>query len=150
MMQEFYAIDGYPIDLQTSEKLFLEFISDENLGKAWIITSEENGKTQIAGYAILTFIFSFEYGGKIAFIDELYIKESFRGKGIGKASIEFLKTEAAKLSLKLLYLEVEEHNLNAQKLYIAAGFEMHNRKIMKYKVDRNNTKWNSQIKPLRN
>ncbi len=130
MMEKFYAIDGYPINVETSGKLFSEFISDENLGKAWLIYFEN----EVAGYCILTFIFSFEYGGKIAFIDELYIKESFRGKGIGKFSIGFLKAEAAKLSLKLLYLEVEHHNSNAQKLYIAAGFSHHKRNLMQIKI----------------
>lgn len=133
-MQEFYAIDGYPMDLEVSKKLFLEFISDEKQGKAWLILFND----EIVGYCILTFIFSFEYGGKIAFIDELYIKEVARGKGIGKASIEFLKTEAAKLSLKLLYLEVEHHNSNAQKLYLAAGFSLHKRNLMQIKINKHN------------
>ncbi|MDI1257123.1 MAG: GNAT family N-acetyltransferase [Flavobacterium sp.] len=135
MMQEFYAIDSYPIDVEKSKLLFSEFISNKNHGKGWLIChSDEKGIPKIAGYAILTFVFSFEYGGTIAFIDELYIKESHRGKGIGKTSIAFLKAEAAKLSLKLLYLEVENHNSTAQKLYLATGFELHKRNIMKYKV----------------
>jgi ribosomal protein S18 acetylase RimI-like enzyme len=129
MMQEFYAIDGYPIDTEKSKLLFSEFLSDENLGRAWLLFEDGNP----VGYMVLTFVFSFEYGGKIAFIDELYIKESSRGKGFGKAAVAFLKAEAAKLSLKLLYLEVEHHNSNAQKLYLAAGFELHKRNIMKYK-----------------
>lgn len=32
MMQEFYAIDNYPIDIDVSKALFKEFISNENLG----------------------------------------------------------------------------------------------------------------------
>ena len=131
MMLEFYAIDGYPINAEKSELLFSEFISNESAGKGWLIFEGQ----EIAGYMILTFIFSFEYGGKIAFIDELYIKKINRGKGIGKTSVTFLKAQAAKLSLKLLYLEVEHHNSNAQKLYLAAGFELHKRNIMKYKVN---------------
>jgi len=131
MMLEFYAIDGYPIDTEQSKLLFSEFISDESLGKGWLIFDG----AEIAGYMILTYVFSFEYGGKIAFIDELYIKENKRGKGAGKTSVAFLRTEAARLSLKLLYLEVEHHNSNAQKLYLAGGFELHKRNIMKYKVN---------------
>lgn len=131
MMQEFYAIDGYPIDLDKSGLLFSEFVADPDLGRAWLIYSQN----EIVGYAILTFVFSFEYGGKIAFIDELYVSEKARGRGIGKTSVMFLQAEAAKLSLKLLYLEVEQHNSNAQKLYIAAGFDIHNRKIMKYRIN---------------
>ena len=130
MMQDFYAIDNYPMDIEVAKNLFREFISNENLGKSWLIYSEN----EIVGYIILTFIFSFEYGGKIAFVDELFIKETARGKGIGKEAIQFIQREVPKLSLKLLYLEVEPHNKNAQKLYLAHDFVIHNRKLMKYKV----------------
>ena len=130
MMQDFYAIDNYPMDVEVAKELFQEFISNEHLGKSWLIYSEN----EIAGYIILTFIFSFEYGGKIAFVDELFIKETARGKGFGKEAIQFIQREVPKLSLKLLYLEVEPHNENAQKLYLAHDFVIHNRKLMKYKV----------------
>lgn len=129
MMQDFYAIDNYPIDVEVSKKLFQEFITNEHLGKAWLIYSEE----ELVGYVILTFVFSFEYGGKIAFLDELYIKEIARGKGIGNTTIQFIKEQAKQLNVKLLYLEVENHNENAQKLYLANDFEVHNRKLLKFK-----------------
>ena len=130
MMEDFYAIDNYPMDVEVAKTLFQEFISNEHLGKSWLIYSEK----EIVGYIILTFIFSFEYGGKIAFVDELFIQETARGKGFGKEAIQFIQQEVPKLSLKLLYLEVEPHNENAQKLYLAHDFELHNRKLMKYKV----------------
>ena len=130
MMQDFYAIDNYPMDIEVAKTLFQEFISNEHLGKSWLIYSEN----EIVGYMIITFIFSFEYGGKIAFVDELFIKETARGKGIGKDAIQFIQAEVPNLSLKLIYLEVEPHNENAQKLYLAHDFELHNRKLMKYKV----------------
>lgn len=130
MMQDFYAIDNYPIDVEVSKKLFQEFITNEHLGRAWLIFSEE----ELVGYVILTFVFSFEYQGRIAFIDELYLKESARGKGIGAKTLQFIKEQIPKLSLKLLYLEVEHHNENAQKLYLANDFEIHNRKLLKYKL----------------
>ena len=130
MMQEFYEIDNYPIDVDVSKTLLTEFISNKNLGKAWLIIFND----EIVGYAIITFIFSFEYQGKIAFLDELYVTEKARRKGIGSQAIEFIKGESHKLSLKLIYLEVESHNKKAQNLYIANGFEMHNRKLMRLKT----------------
>lgn len=130
MMQDFYAIDNYPIDIDVSKKLFQEFTSNENLGKAWIIYND----SEVVGYVILTFVFSFEYQGKIAFIDELFIKKTARGKGIGTDTVQFIKEQIPKLSLKLLYLEVENHNDNAQKLYLSHDFVIHNRKLMRYKV----------------
>jgi ribosomal protein S18 acetylase RimI-like enzyme len=130
MMQEFYAIDNYPIKSDVSKALFEEFISNKNLGKAWLIVSDN----EIVGYIILTFVFSFEYQGRIAFLDELYVTEKARGKGIGSEAIAFIKTESHKLSLKLIYLEVEPHNKKAQKLYLANGFELHKRQLMQYKI----------------
>ncbi len=130
MMQDFYAIDNYPIDIATTESLFETFLNDGNLGKAWLIYSDDI----LVGYVILTFIFSFEYKGRYAFLDELYLSEKARGKGIGKQAIQFIQSEALKLKLKVLYLEVENHNEKAQKLYLAQNFTDHNRKIMKYKV----------------
>jgi len=131
MMRDFYAIDGYPIDPEVSKTLFAQFISDGNLGRSWLI--EQDG--HVVGYVILTFIFSFEFAGRIAFIDELYIVEKARGKGIGRQTIDFIQNEAMNLDLKLLYLEVEPHNSNAKKLYFGKGFEEHKRQLMVWRRD---------------
>ena len=135
MMQDFYAIDNYPIDIEVSKKLFEEFVLDEKLGKAFLIyQSDEVGIYEIVGYVILAFFFSFEYKGRTAFLDELFIKENFRGKGIGKQTIDFIKKQASNQNIKLIYLEVENHNQNAQKLYLANDFVVHNRKLLKHKL----------------
>lgn len=128
MMQDFYAIDNYPIDVAISKALFLEFLENEHLGRAWLIYFDN----EVVGYIILTFIFSFEYKGTIAFLDELYLSEKARGKGIGKAAVDFIQSEVRKLSLKIIYLEVEGHNQNAQQLYLSKDFTVHNRKLMKF------------------
>lgn len=130
MMQDFYAIDNYPIDTAVSKQLFQNFLEDGNAGKAWLIYEGD----AIAGYIILTFVFSFEYKGRIAFLDELYLSEKARGKGIGKKAIAFVQEEARKSGLKIIYLEIEGHNENAQKLYLGSGFSLHHRKLMKYQV----------------
>lgn len=131
MMQEFYSIDNYPFDLEISNKLFHQFVTDEKQGKGWIIHTNN----EVVGYIILTFIFSFEYQGTIAFLDELYIKKTARGKGIGKQSLQFIQEQAPKLSLKVIYLEIEPHNETAQKLYLANDFAIHKRKLMKHIVN---------------
>lgn len=129
LMQHFYAIDNYPMDTEISTQLFKVFIADENLGKAWLILENNH----IVGYLILTYAFSFEYKGRIAFLDEMYIVENARGKGIGNQVILFVQEECSKLSINLIYLEVEPHNNIAQKLYLSNHFDMHNRLLMKYK-----------------
>lgn len=134
MMHDFYAIDNYPIDIEVTKKLFKEFIANENLGKAFLICNSDEGRnSDIVGYAMITYIFSFEYKGKMAFFEELFINENARGKGIGQKTIEFVTTFAKTENVKMMYLEVENHNQKAQNLYLANDFVIHNRKIMKLK-----------------
>src|ERR1044072_9860452 len=76
MMQDFYAIDNYPIDPAVSKSLLMEFLENESLGKGWLILNER----EVIGYVIITFVFSFEYKGRIAFLDELYISPTEIGR----------------------------------------------------------------------
>ena len=127
MMEDFYAIDNYPIESETTKQLFKTFIDDENLGQCWLISYKNN----IVGYVILTYIFSFEYKGKIAFLDELFLNEKARGKGIGKVALEFVHNQAIQKNLKIMYLEIESHNEVARNLYSTNDFVLHNRLLMK-------------------
>jgi ribosomal protein S18 acetylase RimI-like enzyme len=130
MMQEFYAIDNYPIDAEVSRGLLHEFLENESLGRGWVILK----KNEPVGYVILTFIFSFEYKGRISFLDELFISPAARGLGFGKQALDFVTEQAKALSVKIIYLEVEGHNTVAQKLYLSKGYGNHNRGLMKLVV----------------
>ena len=127
MMQDFYAVDNYPIEPETTKKLFHTFIDDKNLGQCWLILHDKI----IVGYVILTYIFSFEYQGKIAFLDELYLNAKARGKGIGKSALQYIHNHAIKKELKVVYLEIESHNEIAKNLYLSIDFIIHNRQLMK-------------------
>jgi ribosomal protein S18 acetylase RimI-like enzyme len=131
MMEKFYAIDNYPIDSIVSRDLFLQFIDNETLGRGWTIIYDGT----VVGYFILTFVFSFEYKGRIAFLDELFISKQARSTGLGKKALDFIIEQANSLSLKIIYLEVENHNEAAKKLYLSKGFKVHNRGLMKMIVD---------------
>jgi diamine N-acetyltransferase len=126
MMARFYAIDGYHFDEAVSRKNLAAFIYGEHLGRIWLI--ENNG--EIIGYVVLTFCFSFEFKGRTAFVDELFLKESFRGKGIGGMVLDFIDEHAKELGLAALHLEVERHNEKGKKLYVNKGFKEHERALM--------------------
>src|SRR5690606_24920532 len=80
MMVEFNALFNYPMNLEKRKDVLSQFFSDEKFGRIWIIQSN----SEVAGYAVLTFGFSFERNGRDAFIDELYLKPAHRNKGIGR------------------------------------------------------------------
>jgi len=73
---------------------------------------------EIAGYAILIFFWSNEYGGDILHIDEIYVKPSWRNKGIAS---DFIKGYADKV--KAIWLEVIPTNEKAMKFYKKLGFK---------------------------
>jgi len=131
MMEEFYAIDNYPIDTAVSRGLMHEFLENESLGRGWLILSESGP----IGYVIVTFVFSFEYQGRIAFLDELFISSKTRGMGFGKQTLDFIHEQAKLLSIKIIYLEIEGHNTVAQKLYLSKNYTIHKRGLMRLVVN---------------
>ena len=68
MMQDFFAIDAYPFEKKATTSNLIEFVDNQQLGRLWLITLQ----TETIGYVVMTFGFSFEYGGKDAFIDEFF------------------------------------------------------------------------------
>ncbi|MCK6615189.1 MAG: GNAT family N-acetyltransferase [Ignavibacteriaceae bacterium] len=126
MMEEFYKIDGYPFDTALTGKNFRDFLEKEHLGRGWLIMEG----TTVIGYLLLCFGFSFEFGGRNAFLDELYIIEEFRGRGAGSLAVDFILKEAPNHGVKALHLEVELTNHRAFSLYKRKGFTEHKRRLM--------------------
>ena len=80
---------------------------------------EEDGK--ILGYSMVAKSYSTEYGGMCVWVEDLYIKEDFRGTGIGSLFLEFIEKKYPEAVLRL---EVEEENGRAVKVYEKNGFNV--------------------------
>lgn len=126
MMAAFNAIDGYHFDTATTRKNLQLFLSNEKMGRCWLIFSEESN----IGYVVMVYCFSFEFKGQTAFIDELFLMEEYRGKGTGGQVIDFIDQQARQLGVKALHLEVERHNEKGKRLYLKKGFKEHERALM--------------------
>lgn len=130
MMEQFNSIDNYPFDKTLVKANLFKFIADQNLGQAWVIKSDN----LIIGYIILAFGFSFEHGGRDAFIDELFLKTEYRQKGIGNLAMDFIQEEAQRLEVKVVHLEVERHNQGGTKLYKEKGYKDNGRILLSKKT----------------
>jgi ribosomal protein S18 acetylase RimI-like enzyme len=95
----------------------------------WLI----NNGDETIGYVVLTLGYSLEYHGRDAFIDEICIRESHRGKGIGAEVFKIVEATCRRLEVQALHLEVERANTRAQAFYHKVGFEDHDRYLL--------TKW---------
>jgi len=126
MMKDFYAIDLYPFDEKVATANFVKFLDNDSYGNCFKVVFEG----RIAGYIILVKYFSFEFGGEILFLDELFIKPEFQGKSLGKKALEFVKDYSVENNFKIVLLEIENHNEKAKKLYENYGFQNHKRSLM--------------------
>ncbi len=126
LMGEYYLFDDIPFDEQTAKSAVRELLDRCDLGRAWLIRSEERP----VGYVFLTFGFILEFGGRDAFIDEVYLIPGHRGKGIGALTLAFIEDQARALGLRALRLEVSKGNVRALGLYQKAGFQVHDRLLM--------------------
>jgi diamine N-acetyltransferase len=131
MMRSFEDVDPgpWPFDEHRRRTIFSEFVQDDTYGRAWLVVA--GGRP--AGYVVLTVSFSFEYHGRDAFIDELYLETEFRGRGIGRRIMQFVEETARQLGVNAVHLEVSKDNDAAQELYRRSGYTDHDRYLM--------TKW---------
>lgn len=74
-----------------------------------------------AGYSIVSMKFETEVGGTAAWIEELYIDEKFRGRGLGTEFLGFVRNRF-RGEIKRLRLEVGDANEAAKRLYARLGF----------------------------
>jgi GNAT superfamily N-acetyltransferase len=124
-----------PFDEQRRRVIFDQFVRDSPYGRAWLIVEGERP----VGYVVLTVSFSFEYRGCDAYIDELYIAEEHRGRGIGRRAMGFVETVARELGVNAMHLEVSRDNETALELYRRIGYVDHGRYLM--------TKWLERGEP---
>jgi diamine N-acetyltransferase len=131
LRREFCEFEPFPnpIDAEIDRVVLRGLLENEQFGKIWLISIE----SEIAGYIALTFSYSLEYAGRDALIDELYLREQFRGAGIGKQAVQFVEDYCRSENIKAVHLEVERTNKHAKALYHKTGFVDHERHFL--------TKW---------
>lgn len=120
MVKKFYAppaVLHFPSD-EVMMSSFDAALEIPELVKGYIF--EYGGET--AGYAVVSMKFETEVGGMAAWVEELFVEESFRSKGIGSAFFEHLKKELSG-RIKRIRLEVGDENDGAKQLYKRLGFE---------------------------
>lgn len=121
--KEFYEFAHVDFNVSISRGVIREIIESEYLGKIWLIENEN----EVIGYLILTFGYSLEYHGKFGLIDEIYVREKYRGQGIGTQGITLAEETCRSLGIKTTHLEVDRHNKKAQNVYGKLGYQDRNR-----------------------
>ena len=91
-------------------------VSENPYAQGFIFAKEED----ISGYGMIAKSFSTEFGKPCIWIEDLYLKEEYRGKGIGSSFFQYLEQEYPQTIMRL---EVEEENKRAIAVYHKNGYE---------------------------
>ncbi len=102
-----------------------KLLGNPGFGGVWLITRD--GET--IGYAIVTFGYDLEFGGREGWLTELWIDVDQRAKGSGAAALAALEVELRQRGVLAMHLQVRPEN-PAFRLYERSGFVASPRVIM--------------------
>ena len=100
-------------------------LGDASLGAVWLI--ERAGG--VIGYAIATYCYDLEFGGREAWLTEIWIDEPARGGGAGREALALVEAALRARGVRALHLQVRADN-PAARLYARMGFTAVPRTIM--------------------
>jgi ribosomal protein S18 acetylase RimI-like enzyme len=129
LMEEFYRVEHLPFEETIARRALKQILDNTLFGLIHLIGAED----AVAGYIVLTFGFSLEFHGRDALVDELYLREEFRRRGLGRAALEFIEGVCRNEGIEAIHLEVDRINVRAQEIYRRAGYRDHDRYLL--------TKW---------
>ena len=120
LLDEFYHSPAvlHPVPRTYFERTFQEVTSGSPYARAYLL---ECGGAP-AGYAQLSFTYSTEAGGRVIWVEELYVRPQYQGRGLGGAFFRVLEETYAGQAARIR-LEVEPDNDGARRLYGRVGFE---------------------------
>ena len=119
MMRVFYAS---PALLSNGSEEIFEADVDNCIGECPYLEGYifENAE-DIQGYAMVAKSFSTEFGKPCIWIEDIYIKDEYRGLGIGSSFLNYIER---KYPNSVFRLEVEAENERAVKVYNKCGYEI--------------------------
>jgi ribosomal protein S18 acetylase RimI-like enzyme len=95
------------------------FLATASYGCGWLAAHSGTA----VGYLLCTFVYSFEHGGVMAEIDELFVGAEYRRRGIGQALLTKARVALAEHGCVCLQMQVADDNTQSQDFYSRLGFK---------------------------
>jgi ribosomal protein S18 acetylase RimI-like enzyme len=114
LLREFSVFQGTPEKLTIN---LTEMLQEKELFLCFIAETENK---EIAGLASCFFAF-YSWTGKALYLDDLYVKESFRNQGIGKNLLDSVIQLAKTEKCRKIRWQVSKWNTNAIRFYKSMG-----------------------------
>lgn len=118
MMESFYREEGIEWHPSGMKSAAARLLADPSLGRVVVLERDD----EVHGYAVLTWGYDLEFGGRDAFLTEIYVRRDRRGSGWGRKLLQEIETIAQASGAGAIHLEVRPDNAPAVGLYREAGF----------------------------
>lgn len=129
MVAQFHAETGIESTPDSRRDALTPLLDGAPHGAIWLI----GPKMAPVGYIVVSFGWSIELGGMDGLVDELWIREAVRGRGMGFEALTALQKALVAAGLNALSLEVAPDNAKAQRLYQRAGFRLRGHQLMTWR-----------------
>lgn len=117
MIATYHAEEGIDVDDMHRRDAVLPLLEGSPHGAVWFI----GPKMSPVGYVAVSFGWSIELGGMDGFIDEFWVREKVRRRGMGSEALMLLLKTLKENGLRAMHLEMADGN-PAERLYRRAGF----------------------------
>lgn len=117
MIAAYHGEAGIDVDDVHRRAAVLPLLEGSPHGAIWFI----GPKMSPVGYVAVSFGWSIELGGMDGFIDEFWVREKVRGRGMGSEALHLLLKTLKETGLKAMHLEMAEGN-PAERICRRAGF----------------------------
>lgn len=126
MVAAYHAEEGLQTSAEHREAAIAPLLEGSPHGAIWLI----GPRIAPVGYVCVSFGWSLELGGLDGMIDELWIREKVRGRGMGSEAVAALQKALQQAGIKALSLEVAATNDRATRIYKRAGFAARDFQLM--------------------
>ena len=118
MINELWTYDEVAADRDNINRAVDLAFSQPNLAEIHLLYEGD----KVAGYFILVPSFGIEYGGLYVTLDELFVREPFRRRGLGRQIINFVLDRCREQGWLVVEAMAFQENETAQYFYGAHGF----------------------------
>lgn len=119
LVAAFHALEGIGSDEEARRAALTPLLEGSPLGCVYLI----GPRAAPLGYIAISFGWSIEFGGMDGFIDEFYIRDAVRGRGVGSEVLNALLPKLDQAGVKALHLEAAKDRPRLARLYARAGFQ---------------------------
>ena len=124
LVREYWRFEGIEgFDSERLTQLFARLLSNPHLGCAWIA---QDDRAVPVGYLLAVYVFSLEYQGLTAEIDEFFVLPEQRSRGIGVALLNTAESAFVTAGCTKIHLQLGRGNAAARAFYGRHGYVARN------------------------